>query len=308
MSQTFTIEAADVDKRMDVFLAERLPGVSRTRIQKAVKAGKVKLNGKKETPHVALRLNDEVAVLEDLTPPDANAPLLPRLEVVHQDDDVFVVNKPSGLLVHPDVVEETMTLANALVAMDPAIAGIGESQQRPGIMHRLDKEASGLLVVARNAKAYDALKAQFKAHTVEKVYHVLVTGNPLKDEATITFPIGRQKGSGRMAARSELQEGDRAAITHYKVLERFPQATLVEVRTETGRTHQIRVHMKAIGHPVAGDTLYGNDAAKDLPTKRLFLHATALGFDHPSSGERVRFTRPLTAELEKTLEKLRTSS
>jgi 23S rRNA pseudouridine1911/1915/1917 synthase len=309
MDQTFVIEAPDVDKRLDVFLTEHFAGVSRTRIQKAVKAKEVTVNGKNVTPHLALRINDKVEVLADISPADPNAPLLPRpdikLEIIHQDDDVVVIDKPSGLLVHPDVAEETQSVANAFIALFPEAADVGENRQRPGIMHRLDKEASGLLVLARNAKAYELLKEQFKTHTVEKVYHVLVAGKPLKDEGTITFPIGRMKGSGRMAAHSDLQEGDRDATTHYVTLEKFTGATLLEVRTETGRTHQIRVHLKAIGYPVAGDPLYGNEAAKDLPTKRLFLHAAALGFTHPTSGERVRFTRPLPAELERTLNKLR---
>ncbi len=309
MQQTFVIEAPDVDKRLDVFLTEHLAGVSRTRIQKAVKAGEVTMNGKKVTPHFALRLNDKVEVLVDVSPADPNAPLAPRadiaLTVVHEDADVVVIDKPSGLLVHPDVAGETQSVANAFIAKYPETVDVGESRQRPGIMHRLDKEASGLLVLARNTNAHAVLKEQFKTHTVEKVYHVLVAGKPLKDEGTITFPIGRMKGSGRMAARSEAQEGDRDAVTHYVTLEAFPNATLLEVRTETGRTHQIRVHLKAIGYPVAGDQLYGNEAAKSLPTKRLFLHAAALGFDHPTTGERMRFTRPLPAELERTLDKLR---
>ena len=309
MLQTHTIEAADVDKRLDVFLTEHQTGVSRTKIQKAVKAGEVKVNGKKVTPHLALRLGDTVEVLADLTPADPNAPLEPRkdilFEVLHRDDDILVVDKPSGLLVHPDVAGETTSLANGLVAHFPEIADVGENRQRPGIMHRLDKEASGLLVIARNQRAYEALKEQFKTHTVDKTYLVLVQGVPLKDEATITFPIGRMKGSGRMAARSEMHEGDRDAVTHYKTIEKFANSALLEVRTETGRTHQIRVHLKAIGHPVAGDILYGNDAAKELPTKRLFLHSTALSFTHPSTGERISFTRAMPVELERTLATLR---
>lgn len=301
------LSPSDIGKRLDVFLSEKHADVSRARIQRVVKDGGVTVNGRAVTPHYALREGDAVEVVAEIAAPDADAPLAPRgdipLDILHHDDAIIVVNKQSGLLVHPDVPGETETLANALVAHFPEIAEVGESRQRPGIMHRLDREASGVLVVARTKPAYDALKKQFHDHVVDKRYLVLVYDAPPHDEGSVDFAIGRKKGSGKMAARpaADAEEGDRSAVTHYKVIERFLHSTLLEVRTETGRTHQIRVHMQALNCPVVGDQLYFNKNVKPIPVGRLFLHAASLAFTHPETGETVRFEAALPKELEDAL-------
>lgn len=309
MPKEHTIEETDAGKRLDVFLAERLAGVSRSAVQKAVKNGEVTLNGERVKPHIALREGDIVAVPDGITAPQGPVELIPRpdikLDIVHEDDDIIVVNKPSGLLVHPAVLAEQDTLANALLAHCPDIAGVGEGPERPGIMHRLDRDASGLLVIAKDRKAYASLKKQFQKHDIKKEYAVLVHGRPPEDEGTIELSIGRSAKARRMAARPEPMEGDRKAVTHYRIDEHFGDASLLSVRTETGRTHQIRAHFKALGCPVAGDKLYGMRGGKTLPVRRLFLHARTLGFRHPKTGEWMEFTAPLPDDLEKAVETLR---
>jgi 23S rRNA pseudouridine1911/1915/1917 synthase len=303
-----TITADDVGKRLDSFLSERLP-ISRSRIQKLIKSGSITVDGAAVTPHVALKEGQQVAVPGDAVVDDAptlgpNASI--RLDIVHEDADVAVIAKPTELLMHPSPRRETDTLANALVAAYPGITTVGEDPMRPGIMHRLDRDASGLVVIAKTAKAFTSLKEQFKAHTVLKEYLVLVHGAPPEDSGTISLSIGRATGGTKMAARADSLPGDRPAVTHYRVEEYYADATLLRVRTETGRTHQIRAHFKAIGCPVAGDPLYTIRGMASLPpVKRLFLHAETLGFDHPTTGERMTFTRPLPPELATALAGLR---
>ncbi len=308
MKTTFTIGSGDAGARLDVFLAGRLGGFSRAKVQKLIKSGAVLLNGRTAKPHAELADGDRVEAEAD-APRKAEEGLEPRpdipLAVVHEDADVVVVMKPAGMLVHPAVAGDRGTLANALLGRYPEIAGIGDDPTRPGIVHRLDKDASGLLVAARSAKAFASLKAQFQAHAVTKEYAVLVDGGPPHDSGTITFAIGRSASGGRMAARPEPGEDDKEAVTHYRVDERLPDVALLTVRTETGRTHQIRAHMHALGCPVVGDALYGAKRAKRLASPRLFLHAKALAFNHPVSGARLEFTAPLPKELEEVLAKAR---
>jgi len=309
MQDEFIIDAASVGKRLDAFLAEALAGVSRSAVQKAIKTGEITLNGEPTKPHTALREGDTVCAPEGIAAPPGPFKLTPRpdikLDIVHEDEDFIVLDKPSGLLVHPAILAEQDTLANALIARFPEIVGVGEGSERPGIMHRLDRDASGLLVVARNKKAYASLKKQFQKHDIRKEYAVLVHGRPPEDEGTINLAIGRSSGERRMAARPEPLEGDREAITHYWVDECLDGATLLSVRTETGRTHQIRAHFKALGCPVAGDKLYGKKRGRVLPVSRLFLHAKKLGFKHPTTGEWVEFVSPLPEELERALAQFR---
>ncbi len=308
MKHAITIAAEDAGARLDVFLTRHLADRSRSQLQKIIKDGAVLLNGKKATPHVALRAGDKVFFE---LPEKAAAPagLTPRpdikISVVYEDDDVVVVNKPTGLLVHPTVLSETDTLANALVSQYPQIAGVGESPDRPGIMHRLDKDASGLMVVAKNPKAYESLKKQFQVHTVDKEYTVLVQGRPPKDSGTVSLAIGRASAGDKMAARAEPMEGDRPAVTHYRVDKRFVGASLLTVKTETGRTHQIRAHFKALGCPVAGDPLYKAPRGQRLGVPRLFLHCSRLAFDQPTTGRRLEFRIPLPVDLADELKKLR---
>jgi len=306
MSQEFTVTAEDVGIRLDVFLTRMLDGFSRTHTQAAVEAGQVLVNNKPSTSHYKLRDADVVMVTAEK--PQMKIIMTPRpdikLNVVYEDDEVIVVDKPSGMLTHPAVPTDDTSLAHALLGRMPAIAKIGDSPERPGIVHRLDKDASGLIVVAKTQKSFLALKQQFQDHEIEKAYTVLVDGETPEDAATISLAIGRKKGDGKMAARHTPKEGDREAITHYHVEKRLPKTTLLTVRIETGRTHQIRAHMHAIGCSVVGDNLYGTNREGRLESPRLFLHAKSLTITHPKSGERMTFTSPLPAELQTVLDGL----
>jgi 23S rRNA pseudouridine1911/1915/1917 synthase len=311
MRQTYEIGQSEAGQRLDIFLTAKFgvaSKLSRSKVQALIKAGRATVNELKKTPHYALEEGDKIeADFPDA--PTEEFGLKPRADIkfgiVHEDDDLIVVEKPSGLLVHPAVKTDTNSLANALVAYFPPIAEVGEAPERPGIVHRLDKDASGLLVVAKTQHAFDSLKAQFQEHSVKKEYAVLVDGGTPQDTGTITLSVGRKTGDGKMAARHEPKEGDREAVTHYSVDARYIRAALLTVRTETGRTHQIRVHMNAIGCPVVGDLFYGARRDGRVKSPRLFLHAKTLAFDHPVTGERVEFTSPLPPELQTVLDSVR---
>jgi len=310
MSNMIRVEKSEAGTRLDVLLAGKLKDVSRSQLQKYIKGGRILLNGEIVAPHVAVRDGDSIALEAAVSgPADRPTGLRARpdirLNVVHEDDDVVVIDKPSGLLVHPSVRNEDDTLANALIARYPEMAGVGESWERPGIMHRLDKDASGLLVVARNKKAYASLKRQFQRHVIRKEYQVLVQGRPPRDSGTIDLAIGRAGGGTRMAARTQPLSGDKSAVTHYSIDRIFANAALLTVWTETGRTHQIRAHFKALGCPVAGDPLYKIRRISPLPVPRLFLHAKTLGFTHPATKKKLEFQAPLPADLRETLAKLK---
>lgn len=228
----------------------------------------------------------------------------PKFNLVYEDGDVFVIEKPAGVAVHkaPGINEET--LSEALLARFPELQGVGESAERPGIVHRLDKETSGLLLVARNQASFENLKKQFSDRDITKEYLALVAGKLSDDVGQIKFRIGRSVKHARMAARPESQEG-REALTEYEVLKRFVNATLVKVYILTGRTHQIRAHFHALGHPVVGDPLYKIKGVKIRQTPpRLFLHAAKLGFKD-LNGKYHEFESPLPKELEEYLQKLK---
>ena len=222
-----------------------------------------------------------------------NMPL--SFNVIYQDPDVLVIEKPAGLLVHEAVGKDEVTLADLLLKKYPELKGVGEKPERPGIIHRLDQDVSGLMVVARNQPAYEFLKTQFQKRTMKKEYIGLVHGNMSKDADTIRFKIARSREKARMVARPESQEG-REAVTHYEVLERWRNYDLLKITIETGRTHQIRVHMHALGHPLVGDTLYKIKGIKAKDLGRVFLHAAKLTLTLPS-GEVKTFESPLPTEL-----------
>jgi 23S rRNA pseudouridine1911/1915/1917 synthase len=308
---TIHIEAADAGKRLDLLLVEKNPDNSRSRIQNAIKDGAIQLNGKPAKVHAFLKEGDVVTVE---TGANKAAPEPKKLKgrkdiafgVVYEDDDLAVIDKPTGLLVHPTVQDETETLAHAIVGRWPEIAKVGDSPERPGIVHRLDKDASGLMVVCKTKKAFTSLKKQFQEHTIEKEYAVLVHGRPSKDSGTVTLTIGRATRGGHMVARPEpLDEEDRPAITHFRVEEFLRDSSLLSVRTETGRTHQIRAHFHALGNSVVGDQLYRFKPATTAHSPRLFLHAKRLAFEHPTTKQRVEFAAPLPADLETALAQLR---
>lgn len=285
--------------RLDIALATALK-VSRAQAQKLIASGRVLVNSARETAH---SLVDRTAIVTLADAPEVSVPSAPQtitpLEILYEDPDVIVINKPAGLLVHPTASSNDLTLVDSLRAHIPTIDTVGDDKKRSGIVHRLDREASGVLIVGKTNDAFAHLKAQFALRKTEKRYTVLVMGSVLDDSGTITFPIARSKTHARMAARPQSQDG-RDAITHFDVLERYANATLLDVRIETGRTHQIRAHFFALGHPVAGDKLYVKRGVKQLPLPRLFLHARSLALTLPN-GEHATFTASLPTELEHIL-------
>lgn len=294
-------EAKDRGARLDRYLADQLPDLSRSYLQGLIADGRVLVDG--QTRRASFKLTPgEVVTLE--IPPTEEFPLEPEpipLTIVFEDADVIVLDKPAGLVVHPAPGHPSGTLVNALLYHAPEIA-IGGSN-RPGIVHRLDKDTSGLMVVAKTDRAQQSLLAQWAARTVQKEYLALVAGTLEEDEATIDAPIGREPVQRqRMAVFAR----GKPAITHFTTLERFEATSLADVRIETGRTHQIRVHFAFIGHPIVGDAVYGRDRAtarrRGEPwLGRHFLHAHRLGFQLPT-GRDVRFESPLPRELARVLD------
>jgi 23S rRNA pseudouridine1911/1915/1917 synthase len=287
--------AADGGKRLDVFLQERLPQYSRSRLQDWIKAGRVLLDG--AAARASHRLRGGEAVEVEPAPP---APLravpedLP-LEILYEDADVVAVNKPAGMVVHAGAGRHSGTLVNALLHRFGKLSELG-GELRPGIVHRLDRYTSGVILVARHDAAHRNLAAQFAGREIEKVYLALVHGVLPRESGRIERPISRDPARRvRMTARRG--EG-RSALTEYRVLERLEGFTLLEVRIKTGRTHQIRAHFASLGHPLAGDRLYG---APEAAAGRFFLHAHRIGFRQPSTGEPVTVSSPLPEDLRKWL-------
>lgn len=299
-----TIPAALDGERIDRVVA-MLTSLTRSEAAALLAAGGVSVDDRQVTKgSVKLREGQQVRI--SVPEPPSGPVVAPdpsiELHVVYEDDHVLVVDKAAGVVVHPGAGNLDGTLVNALVARDPRIADVGDPE-RPGIVHRIDKGTSGLLVVARSAQAYDALVAALAAHDVEREYLALVWGHPDADHGVVDAAIGR---SGRDPTRMAVSNRGRHARTHYEVVERFDgqvSVALLRCRLETGRTHQIRVHMAAIGHPVVGDDRYGG-ARQSLELGRPFLHAARLSFAHPVTGERVDVASPLPDDLEAVLDRL----
>ncbi len=293
-------------ERIDAFIARTLTRLSRTRVQALIKQGAVLLNARPAKASDKLEPGNIILIREpaqELAAPAASAPDLP-LEILFEDDQLLVLNKPAGLVVHPAAGHESDTLADVLLARDPNMAQAVNpgSQHRPGIVHRLDKDTSGLLMVAKTAEAMPRLSQQFQEHRVTKRYIALVEGHMPLPEGAIEAPIGRdQRHRQRMAITA--QHG-RHAQTLFWVEREFPHFTLLRVQIITGRTHQIRVHLAAIGHPVAGDHLYGRQQPQEPP--RVFLHAAELQFTHPTTGQLLSFQVPLPPDLQAFLDGLST--
>ena len=267
--------------RLDVALAEMIDA-TRSQIQRAIKQGLVLVD---DQPAVAkLLVNDQNVITYDeaFFGPKQKSDAAPKpLTIIFENKDVIVVNKPAGVLVHDTDTSTEPTLVDSLLQHDPAIAKIGDDPQRPGIVHRLDKAASGVMIVAKTQDAFDHLKTQFKSRKTKKKYTVLVHGEMSKLVGNRShFPIARSKSHGRMAAKPESQ-GGKKAITHYTVIKQYPHHALLDVEIMTGRTHQIRAHMFALGHPVAGDTLYRIRGMKPMEIGRIFLHARELTITLP---------------------------
>lgn len=292
-----TLNPGDAGKRLDQLIHEHLPQFSRSRIQEWIRAGRVAVNGAPQRASRAMRAGDVVAVNPAAPPPlHATAEDIP-LRVLYEDKDLVAIDKPAGMVVHAGAGVHSGTLVNALLHRFASLSSAGGAL-RPGIVHRLDRFTSGVLLVAKNDAAHHALAAQFAGRQVEKVYVALVHGVVKPQTGRIERPIARDPGRRtRMTAR--LEQG-RAAWSEYRVLRRFAGFTLLEVRIGTGRTHQIRVHLSSLGHPVTGDTLYGAPAKVpgQPPLERFFLHAHRIRFCQPSTGQPVVVEAPLPPELE----------
>ena len=288
-------------QRLDAFLAQALPELTRSAAQRLIAEGLVTVDGKAPAKSLKLSGGETVAVT---VPEPEEAQALPEdipLDVVYEDDDVIVVNKPVGMVVHPAPGHSGGTLVNALLHhCGNSLSGIG-GELRPGIVHRIDRDTSGLIIAAKNDFAHQALSAQLQDHSLCRTYEAVVIGNLREDSGTVNAPIDRNPKDRKKMA---VVPGGRPAVTHWQVLERFPGYTYVRCRLETGRTHQIRVHMAYIGHPLYGDTVYGAKKAAPGMTGQC-LHAVGLTFRHPRTGETVELSCPLNEEFTAFLRKLR---
>ncbi|MEK0313093.1 RluA family pseudouridine synthase [Cohnella sp. 56] len=299
------IAGDDAGARIDKFLADAIKdaAVSRSQIQDWIRDGHVTVNSLRVKPNAKLAAGSVVAVdMPDAAPIEAEPENIP-LVVVYEDADVIVIDKPRGLVVHPAPGHASGTVVNALLYHCRDLSGIN-GNLRPGIVHRIDKDTSGLLMAAKNDLAHGSLAQQLKDHSVTRRYTALVYGNVPHDRGTIDAPIGRDSGDRKLFTVTE--KGSKRAVTHFTVVERFGDYTLVELQLETGRTHQIRVHMKYIGHTIVGDPFYGGRSGRTLGMAGQALHAGILGFDHPRTGERLSFEAPLPADMEHALYMLRT--
>jgi 23S rRNA pseudouridine1911/1915/1917 synthase len=316
LPKTLLVAPEDAGKRLDQFLTVRLEPISRARVQEMIAEGKALVNDSPAKASMKLRGGERISVLGEAqrAPLKAIAEEIP-LDIVYEDDDLAVINKPAGMMVHAgagatDDARNRGTLVNALLYHLQSLSGIG-GELRPGIVHRLDKETSGLILVAKNDESHRKLSAQFAAREVKKKYVALVHGWVKKDSGTLAQSISRDPAR-RMKMTTRI-EGGRAAVTHFRVARRldtkFGKFTLLDVKIDTGRTHQIRVHVSTMGHPIVGDTTYGapkqvrgKNAVTVLP--RNFLHAAELEFQHPRTGESISLKSELPKELQEFMEKL----
>lgn len=283
MVKEYNLSVSKSNVRLDKYIAEQIPDLSRTRIKELIKSKNILVNNHLEKVSYKVNLEDQIKVTvppkEPLNVKSENIPL----DIIYEDNDVIVVNKPQGMVVHPAAGHPDHTLVNALLYHTRDLAS-GPEGFRPGIVHRIDKDTSGLLMIAKNAKARESLEHQLATKTNKRLYLAIVHGNFGEESGTIDAPIGRNPHDRK---KMGVVETGKEAITHFKVLEQFKNYSLIQCQLETGRTHQIRVHLSYIGHPVAGDPLYG--PRKTLNGNGQFLHAQVLGFKHPSSGKWLEF-------------------
>lgn len=287
--------------RLDLFLKTTFPEFSRARIQKAIKEGRILVNGRKARPGQRLKQGDQIELsIHESGPGEKLDPEPLDLDLLYEDNHLLVINKPAGLVVHPGAGVSGGTLANGLIFHYPEISGVG-SPLRPGLVHRLDKDTSGVMVVARTPEAYRSLRQQFEDRTVKKIYLALALGRFREKKGIIDLPLGRHVHHRKKI--SVRTRKPRVAITRYEVLQEFKETSFLSLSPVTGRTHQLRVHLSAIGHPLVGDKRYGGSNRQRLRSPRLFLHAWKLRLKHPASGQETEFESPLPEELRKILKK-----
>ncbi len=302
MMERFEITEEQRGMRLDLMLTEMYPEHTRSYLQKQVKNGAVLLNGKTAKPGASLKPGDMVdAEFSEPEEPEVLPEPIP-LTVVYEDSDVILVDKPKGMVVHPAPGHTSGTLVNALLYHCRDLSGIN-GVLRPGIVHRIDKDTTGLVIACKNDMAHQSLAGQLKAHTVTRRYYAIVNGNFREDEGVVNAPIARHRTERKKMA---VDPSGREAITHFRVLERFGNYTFLECRLETGRTHQIRVHMSHIGHPLLGDEQYGSGKSR-FHTEGQCLHAYIFGFIHPRTGEYMEFQSELPTYFTKILTALRKS-
>ena len=300
--EIFTIETDDVNKRVDVFLNEEMEDVSRSALQKNIEKGNITVNGEKISKNYKLRLGD---IVEAELPPPENIDIVPEdipLDIMYEDDDLIVINKPQNMVVHPAPGHYTGTLVNALMFhCGDNLSGIN-GVLRPGIVHRIDQDTSGVLVIAKSDLAHKGLSEQLAEHSMKRVYNAIVYNSFSEESGTVDRNIDRSKNDRKKMA--VVMQGGRNAVTHYKVIEKLGKYTWVELQLETGRTHQIRVHMSYIGHPLLGDPVYG---PKKCPfnLNGQVLHAKVLGFIHPRTGEYMEFNSELPDYFSSLIERLK---
>ncbi|MFQ6083912.1 MAG: RluA family pseudouridine synthase [Candidatus Aminicenantia bacterium] len=296
----FLVSSSEIGLRLDTFISQKID-LSRAQIKRLIDKEKVKVNGKVKKPSYLIKEKDKIEV-EIPAPQESEIKPEPiPLKIIYQDKELLIIDKPSGLVVHPGAGNVTGTLVNALLFHFPELKEIG-SIQRPGIVHRLDKETSGLMIIAKTNKAYLELQKQFKNRFVEKKYLTLVKGRMLRKRGIIDIPIGRHlKERKKISVRTAKPK---EAVTYYAVIEGFKDFSYLEVKPLTGRTHQIRVHLSSFGHPIIGDKKYGRIKLK-IKCPRLFLHASYLSFIHPETGNKMEFSLPLASDLNQFLEKLK---
>ncbi len=305
MIYNLTMDSFDT-QRIDKYLSEQMEELSRSYIQKLLKDGHVKVNGKTVKSNYKLSKDDEICldVPEAIEPEIAAEPM--DLDILYEDSDIILINKPKGMVVHPAAGHYTGTLVNGLMYhCKEELSGIN-GVMRPGIVHRIDMDTTGVLIVCKNDKAHNAIAEQLKVHSITRKYYAIVHGVIKDDDGTVDAPIGRHPVDRKKMSINE--KNGKQAVTHYHVLKRFRRFTYVECQLETGRTHQIRVHMASIGHPLLGDQVYGPAKVPFSGLQGQTLHAGVLGIIHPTTGAYMEFCAPLPEYFEKLLKKLEQES
>ncbi len=285
--------SSGADQRLDLFIADRIKTLSRSQIQKLIESQRVRINDQSQKSSHKLRVGDKVEIEYDLIRPEKIQPEKIPIDVIHEDDHIILIDKPSGMVVHPGAGLKKGTLVNALLFHFPDLESVGP-EERPGVVHRLDKETSGLMVIARSQMAYKSLRSQFRKREIEKTYIGLIWGRMPQPKGKITWAVGRHPKHGERV--SIKTKKPRQAETRYSLLKEMEEFSLLEIKPITGRTHQIRVHLAAAGHPLVGDKRYGGKKKK-FRDIRLFLHACSLRLTHPETRKKIEFSSPLPSDL-----------